>query len=175
MIAAFILGADKEEKTEKKVTVTKIKEEANTLYSPMEGTIVPLSDVPDETFASEVLGKGFAIQPSGKEVYAPFSGTVVQVMDTKHAIGIQSESGMEVLIHVGIDTVDMNGKGFSLNCAEGDKVECGQCLITFDPEEIRKAGHPDVTMVIVTNTFEYENINIEKTGKVSVMDKVLTV
>ena len=131
--------------------------------------------VPDETFASGVLGQGFAVRPSKPCVYAPFDGTVIQTMDTKHAVGFQSEDGMEVLIHVGIDTVDMNGEGFDLKCKEGDEIKRGQLLLSFDPEAIRKAGHPDITVVAVTNSFDYTSVNVEKTGTASAMDKVLTV
>lgn len=149
--------------------------EPNTLYAPLEGEIVPLEQVPDETFASGVLGQGFAVKPSKPCVYAPFDGTVIQTMDTKHAVGLQSKDGMEVLIHVGIDTVDMNGEGFDLKCKEGDEIKRGQLLLSFDPEAIRKAGHPDITVVAVTNSFDYKSVNVEKTGPAAAMDKVLTV
>ena len=96
-------------------------------------------------------------------------------MDSKHAIGIESNDGIEVLIHVGIDTVDMNGLGFELNCKEGDKVKLGQLLLTFDPKAIETAGHPTVTVVVVTNSDSYNSIDIEKAGDINAMDKVLTV
>lgn len=190
-VAAFFLGADKKEVKKGAASAgggnaegaaSRISPEAelpaaepNTLYAPLEGEIVPLEQVPDETFASGVLGQGFAVKPSKPCVYAPFDGTVIQTMDTKHAVGLQSEDGMEVLIHVGIDTVDMNGEGFDLKCKEGDEIRRGQLLLSFDPEAIRKAGHPDITVVAVTNSFDYTSVNVEKTGPSSAMDKVLTV
>ncbi len=190
-VAAFFLGADKKEvkkgaasagRGNAEEAASRIRPEAelpeaepNTLYAPLEGEIVPLEQVPDETFASGVLGQGFAVRPSKPCVYAPFDGTVIQTMDTKHAVGLQSEDGMEVLIHVGIDTVDMNGEGFDLKCKEGDEIKRGQLLLSFDPEAIRKAGHPDITVVAVTNSFDYTSVNVEKTGTASAMDKVLTV
>ena len=93
-------------------------------------------------------------------------------MDSKHAIGIESDDGIEVLIHVGIDTVDMNGLGFDLKCKEGDKVKLGQLLLTFDPKAIEAAGHPTIT-VVVTNSDTYNSINIQKLGMINATDKVI--
>lgn len=149
--------------------------EPNTLYAPLSGEAVPLAEVPDETFASGILGDGFAIKPSRPYVYAPFDGTVIQTMDSKHAVALRSTDGMEVLIHVGIDTVDMNGEGFTLSCKEGDEVKKGQLLLTFDPEAIKKAGHPDITVIAVANSMNYASVNVEKTGPVEAMEKALTV
>ena len=185
--AAFFLGAEKKPakaaagadgqgmETESETQVNLPAAEPNTLYAPLEGEVVPLEQVPDETFASGVLGQGFAVKPSKPCVYAPFDGTVIQIMDSKHAVGLQSKDGMEVLIHVGIDTVDMNGEGFDLKCNEGDEVKRGQLLLSFDPEAIRRAGHPDITVVAVTNSFDYASVNVEKTGPAEAMDKILTV
>ena len=185
--AAFFLGAEKKPakaaagadgqgmESQSETQVNLPAAEPNTLYAPLEGEVVPLEQVPDETFASGVLGQGFAVKPSKPCVYAPFDGTVIQTMDSKHAVGLQSKDGMEVLIHVGIDTVDMNGEGFDLKCNEGDEVKRGQLLLSFDPEAIRRAGHPDITVVAVTNSFDYASVNVEKTGPAEVMDKILTV
>lgn len=185
--AAFFLGAEKKPakapagadgqgmESQSETQVNLPVAEPNTLYAPLEGEVVPLEQVPDETFASGVLGQGFAVKPSKPCVYAPFDGTVIQTMDSKHAVGLQSKDGMEVLIHVGIDTVDMNGEGFDLKCKEGDEVKRGQLLLSFDPEAIRRAGHPDITVVAVTNSFDYASVNVEKTGPAEVMDKILTV
>lgn len=179
MVAAYILTKKVEKSTtgaDAKQNVTASEPaQTNTLYAPLSGKVVALKDVPDDTFASGVLGQGFAIEPDAPYVYAPFDGTIVQTSDTKHAIGILSNDGMEVLIHVGIDTVDMNGEGFTLHCAEGDKVNRGQLLITFDPNAIQKAGHPTVTMVIVTNSDDYQSLQVLKSGDCAAMDKVLTV
>ncbi len=146
-----------------------------TLYAPLTGTVIPLEEVPDETFSAGILGQGLAIQPDDPTVYAPFDGTVIQTVDSKHAVGLRSADGMEVLIHVGIDTVDMNGQGFTLYCKEGDAVKRGQRLLNFDPEAVKAAGHPTVTVVIVTNSDDYQAVKTLKTGPAAAMDPVLTV
>lgn len=149
--------------------------EKNTVYSPIQGDAIALTEVNDATFAGEVLGKGMAVVPQEGRVYAPFNGTIETVFDTKHAVGITSEDGVEILIHIGINTVELEGKFYTAHVNEGDKVKAGQLLISFDAEEIQKAGYDITTPVIVTNTDDYESVNMEKTGAVQVMDKVLTV
>lgn len=148
---------------------------AHTLYAPLTGTVIPLEEVPDETFSAGILGQGLAIRPDEPTVYAPFDGTVIQTVDSKHAVGLRSADGMEVLIHVGIDTVDMNGQGFTLYCKEGDTVKRGQRLLTFDPKAVEAAGHPTVTVVIVTNSDDYQAVKTLKTGPAAAMTPVLTV
>lgn len=148
---------------------------AHTLYAPMTGTVIPLEEVPDETFSSGILGQGLAIWPDDSAVLAPFDGTVIQTVDSRHALGLCSNDGMEVLIHVGIDTVDMKGQGFTLHCKEGDQIQRGQRLLTFDPKAIQAAGHPAVTVVVVTNSDDYQSIQTVKTGPTASMDPVLTV
>lgn len=148
---------------------------AHTLYAPLTGTVIPLEKVPDETFSAGILGQGLAIQPDDPTVYAPFDGTVIQTVDSKHAVGLRSADGMEVLIHVGIDTVEMNGQGFTLHCQEGEAVRRGQRLLTFDPKAIEAAGHPTVTVVIVTNSDDYKAVKTLKTGAAAAMDPILTV
>lgn len=147
----------------------------HTLYTPLSGTVIPLEEVPDETFSAGILGQGLAIRPDQSTVYAPFDGTVIQTVDSKHAVGLRSADGMEVLIHVGIDTVDMNGQGFTLYCKEGDAVKRGQRLLAFDPAAIQAAGHPTVTVVIVTNSDDYKNVIPLKTGPAAAMEPVLNV
>ena len=119
--------------------------------SPITGRIIPLDQIPDQVFSQGVLGEGVGIEPTGTEVLAPGDGTVCSVMeDSKHACGIQLDNGVEVLIHVGMDTVEMAGDGFQLHVQEGDRVRLGDKLITFDPEKIRRAGHPVTTAFVVT-------------------------
>lgn len=121
--------------------------------SPITGRIIPLEQIPDQVFSQGVLGEGVGIEPTGTEVLAPGDGTVCSVMeDSKHACGIQLDNGVEVLIHVGMDTVEMAGDGFQLHVQEGDRVRLGDKLITFDPEKIRKAGHPVTTAFVVTES-----------------------
>lgn len=182
MVAAWILTKKTEGKAETAApqapAADLIPEQASvprTMYAPMSGTVVELKDLPDETFASEVLGQGVGIQPEGNTVYAPFDGTVIQTVDSKHAVGLRSDDGMEVLIHVGIDTVDMNGQGFTLYCAQGDTVKRGQRLLTFDPQAIQAAGHPTVTAVLLTNSDDYPALAIRQPGPCQAMDALWTV
>lgn len=129
-----------------------------TLYSPMEGTTLSLSQVPDPTFADEILGKGIAILPSGNRAVSPVNGTITTVFNTKHAIGIQADNGAELLLHIGIDTVQLDGKYFEVSVKEGDKVTTGQELVTFDKEAIMKAGYSMITPMVVTNSSDYAEI-----------------
>lgn len=126
---------------------------SSAVKSPITGRIIPLDQIPDQVFSQGILGEGVGIEPTGTEVLAPGDGTVCSVMeDSKHACGIQLDNGMEVLIHVGMDTVEMAGDGFQLYMQEGDRVRLGDKLITFDPEKIRKAGHPVTTAFVVTES-----------------------
>ena len=129
-----------------------------TLQSPLTGELVALSDVPDEVFASGVLGKGIAVNPSEGKIFAPADSEVTTLFPTGHAIGLKTSKGTEILIHIGMDTVKMNGDGFKTHVAQGDKVKAGQLLIEFDIEKIQKAGYPIITPVIVTNTAEFKDI-----------------
>lgn len=149
--------------------------EKNTVYSPLKGQAIPLSQVKDETFAGEVLGKGAAVVPEEGKVYAPFDGTVDTVFETKHAVGLTSRDGVEILIHVGLNTVELNGKFYETHVKEGDMVKAGQLLTSFSMEDIRKAGYDITTPVIVTNSDDYEEVKQEKTGAVKKLDKLLTV
>ena len=126
------------------------------IKSPITGKIIPLEEIPDQVFSQGVLGEGVGIQPTGNEVLAPADGTICSVMeDSKHACGIQLDNGVELLIHVGMDTVSMNGEGFQLHVHEGDRVRLGDRLITFDPEKIRQAGHPTTTAFVVTEPGDF--------------------
>lgn len=141
--------------------------------SPLKGRVVTLADTGDELFASEALGQGIAIEPETGEVIAPFAGTVSAVMG--HAIGLECDNGLELLIHVGIDTVNLNGKGFDPKVTQGDHVEAGALLMKFDISLIREAGYPVVTPVIVTNSDEYAKVSGIAEGSVSQSDPMLKV
>ena len=147
--------------------------EAILVPTPIKGRVVTLADTGDEMFASEALGQGIAIEPETGEVIAPFAGTVSAVMG--HAIGLECDNGLELLIHVGIDTVNLNGKGFDPKVAQGDHVEAGALLMKFDISLIREAGYPVVTQVIVTNSDEYAKVSGIAEGSVSQSDPVLKV
>lgn len=134
------------------------------IFSPLKGKVIPISQVKDETFASEMLGKGVGIMPASNRVVAPFDGTVTTFFETKHAIGLTNQDGLEVLIHVGIDTVNLKGEHFQAFTKEGEVVKKGELLLEFDQKGIENAGYDSTTMVIVTNTDDYKNVNC-KTGQ----------
>ena len=173
---SWVLYKD-EEKAATVETETKceINVEPDSVYSPLKGEIIPLTEAPDKVFASEALGKGIAINPTEGKVVAPFNGTVAMLYDTKHAIGLVSEDGVEVLIHIGLDTVKLNGEHFTAHVAQGDKVSCGQTLVTFDMDAITKAGYPLVTPVIISNTPKFAEVSNVKMGNTDFSEKVLTV
>lgn len=155
--------------------VTPLKEiKQEIIASPLNGDILPLNQVPDEVFASGAMGKGIAINPSEGAVYAPTNGTVSLVFATKHAIGFQTENGAELLIHVGMDTVSLEGKGFNALVEVGDTVEAGQKLLEFDIDDIKASGLPTITPIIVTNTDVYEDILVSQEKTVKTGDYLLT-
>ena len=145
------------------------------LYSISEGTAILLSQVNDATFASEVLGKGIAVIPSKGEVVAPCDATVETVFDTKHAVGLSTENGMELLVHIGINTVELEGKYYTAHVKAGDHVKKGQLLISFDMDKIKDAGYDMTTPLIVTNSDDYKNVKILQEGSVTPSDKVLEI
>ena len=145
------------------------------IKSPMNGTVIPLSEVPDAVFSSEMLGKGFGVEPSEGKAYAPVDGEVTTVFDTKHAIGLMSKHGVELLIHIGMDTVKLNGKGFDVKVKTGDQVKAGDLLAEFDMDLIKSEGYPVTTAVVVTNTDDCEEIGEVRTGAATKDTEVLTV
>ena len=120
--------------------------------------MITLSEVNDPTFASETMGKGFAIIPSVGEVMAPFDGSITTLFPTKHAIGITSDSGEEILIHVGIDTVELNGKYFNALKEQGDKVKQGDKLLEVDFDGVKESGYDATVLFVVTNSQEYSSV-----------------
>lgn len=128
------------------------------IVSPMDGEVLSLKEVEDQVFSSELLGKGVAIKPNGEKVYAPCDATVESIFDTKHAIGLKMENGLEVMIHVGLDTVQLEGKPFELKTKVGTKVKQGDLLLEFDAKAIKDAGYSTVTPVIITNLEEEQDI-----------------
>ena len=133
---------------------------AGEILSPCEGTVIPREQIPDETFASGVLGDGVAINPTAEVVFAPFDGTISTVAESKHAVGISGAGDMELLIHVGVDTVAMNGDGFEVFVKEGDEVKAGDKLLTFDRKKIAAAGHPDCVVTLLTNAEDFDDFKI---------------
>lgn len=145
------------------------------VLSPLSGTIHPLADVPDPAFSSEAMGKGVAIKPSEGRVVAPFDGKVTVAFKKKHALAVVSDSGAEMLIHVGIDTVKLDGQYFTSHVKEGDVVTAGQLLLEFDVEQIAAAGYETVTPIIVTNSTDYEDVYALQKGDVQVQDELLQI
>ncbi len=131
------------------------------ISSPINGTLIPLNEINDPVFASGAMGRGIAVKnPEGK-VYSPFDGEITVFFPTKHAIGLKSNDGIELLIHVGMDTVKLNGEGFTSKAEAGDKVKRGQLLLEFDPNVIKKAGYETTTPVVVTNHADFGDITFE--------------
>lgn len=144
------------------------------IASPMIGQVVKLENVPDEVFASGAMGKGIAIDPADGTVVAPAAGEITLVFPTGHAIGMRTENGAEILIHVGMDTVSLAGKGFNTFVQVGDKVDAGQKLLEFDLATIREANLPVISPVIVTNSTEFEDVLTTQNARVNIGDYLLT-
>ncbi|MCI6676240.1 MAG: glucose PTS transporter subunit IIA [Clostridiales bacterium] len=162
--AAAAQESAKEEKSGPSTTV---------VYVPIKGKAIPLSEVADEVFSSGMLGEGAAIEPAEGRAVAPVTGTVEAVFDTKHAIGLKSDDGVEVLIHIGLDTVKLEGKYYDVKVKVGDRVTVGDLLVTFDIPSIKKAGYPVVTPVIISNTADYQQIKKAASGTVQETDALI--
>ena len=136
------------------------------LYAPVKGNVIARDSIPDATFAAGILGDG---------VVSPVDGEISTVVDSRHAVGISGPDGMELLIHVGVDTVNMKGEGFTCFVKEGDKVKAGQKLIAFDINKIVQAGYSPTTAVLLTNSDDYSNFMVKKMGRTERMEEMLTV
>lgn len=159
----------------KQIEQNQITSENKVVYSPIKGKVIPLNTVKDATFAGEYLGKGIAIQPEQGRVVAPFDGKVTVVMDTKHAIGITSNNGIEILIHVGMDTVQLNGKYYQTHVKVDDEVKKGDLLLTFEKENIIAEGYEVTTPVVITNTADFKQINVLTDKQAEEGDEVITI
>ena len=181
--ASWILGFDDPE--EEGAEETKEQEEAledteketkdSVVYSPLKGKVIPLEEVNDEVFSKGILGQGAAIIPEEGVVYAPFDGKIASVFDTKHAICLTSEDGVELLIHIGIDTVNLEGKPFHALKQSGDSIKKGDKILEFQIDEIKKAGYDTVTPVLVGNTDTYREIVSKKQGTVKSSEELIHV
>lgn len=145
------------------------------LKSPLKGTVVPLAQVPDETFASKILGDGVAIDPLEGILLSPVDGEVVQVFRTNHAVGLLSASGLEILLHVGIDTVKMNGEGFRALVKPGQKVKAGDRLLEFDLGLVKAKAKSAITPMVVTNMEVVKNLENRATGAIEAGQELLRV
>ncbi len=163
------------DKLRKKDDTNIVHTEKNTLYLPVEGEVIPLKEIEDNVISEGILGDGFGIRPSGETVYAPADGTVTTLVDSNHALGMMSDDGMEILIHVGMDTVDMHGDGFQILVRQDQKIKCGQELLRFDQAKIKAAGYPTTTAVVLTNSSEFSKIRLLATGKMEKLSPVMKV
>ena len=156
-------------------TAAEVASEAVTITSPLEGRAVPISEIPDPVFSTGAVGDGIAIEPTSNTVVCPADATVVTAPDSGHAFGLKLDSGVELLIHVGIDTVELGGKGFDVKVKAGDHVSAGQPLVVFDPTVIDEAGYSKITPVLVTNGFDYSNVTGIPADDVTTGTPVITV
>lgn len=161
-------------KAEEKADAASDKVTEETLTSPVNGTQILLAEVADETFASEMLGSTVAVEPADGKIVAPCDGEVSNIFETGHAVCITTEAGGELLIHIGIDTVKMDGKGFTKKVSDGDKVHAGDVLVEADLNEIKNAGYQTTTMMILTNTDEFANVEKAEPSEVKTTSKVMT-
>ncbi|MFP3885172.1 PTS glucose transporter subunit IIA [Priestia filamentosa] len=148
----------------KKLFGKKTREE--NITAPLTGRIFSLENVPDPVFSQKMMGEGFAIEPTNGEVVAPIDGEIIQLFHTKHAIGLKTENGTEIIIHVGLETVAMEGDGFTAHVKEGSKVKKGDKLLTVDLEKVREKAKSTVTPVVVTNSADSEKISLIATDSV---------
>ena len=172
-VAAAVPAAVPAVKTEEPAIDTSRDFDDNCVYSPLKGKAVAMKDVPDDTFAAEVLGLGAAVEPTEGKVVAPADGVVSTLFDTKHAIGLELKNGMEMLIHIGINTVELGGEGFTAHIADGEEFKRGQTLITFDPDFIKSKGYNITTPVIITNPDDYAEVKMTANGNVDFLDELV--
>lgn len=170
-IAAYFLNIPEQENEEKK----NISVKSQDIHSPVQGNIISLNQVKDKVFSSEALGKGIAVIPEEDIIYAPISGEIVTLFPTHHAIGIKADNGVEVLIHIGIDTVELEGKYFESFIKQGECVQVGQKLISFDRQKIKEKGYDDTVVMIVTNSDHYLEVIPSQEKNVTYEETCLTV
>ncbi|CYU69123.1 PTS transporter subunit EIIC [Streptococcus suis] len=175
-ILAYFLGVDEETSTVNLEKVAPGISSRKNVFSPLSGQILPLEKVNDATFSKKMLGEGVAIIPKDGKVYAPFDGAVTSLFPTKHAIGLTSDEGVELLIHFGLETVELKGRGFVSHVSDGEKVEKGQLMLEVDVEMLVAEGYDIVTPVVVTNTQEYLDVLLLSTKEeVNYADDLLAV
>jgi len=172
-LAAFLNGGQAPAKTEEAAPAADAAPKK--VFAPLKGKVIAASEISDPMFAAEALGKCAAIIPEEGRVEAPFDGTGELMYDTGHAVAVTSDDGIEVLIHIGVDTVKLDGKGFTPHCKTGDKVSKGDLLVEFDRDVIKAAGYDNVTPVIVTNTDDYTEVKAVEPGEVNEGDQILEI
>ena len=187
IVIAFVLGVvltyivgfedpiDEEEIEEDKEINNELKAGREVITSPINGVAIPLTEVKDAAFGSEMLGKGIGIVPVEGKVYSPFDGTVEALFATKHAIGLKSNNGVEMLIHIGLDTVKLEGQGFTAHINQGDKVKKGDLLVEFDIDFIESKGYDLTTPVVISNTADYLDIFITENKSLQIDEEAITI
>ena len=153
---------------------SKKEENTNDFAAVVSGKIIPLTAVNDDVFSKGMMGTGVAIVPDDDVIVAPCDGEVTMLFPTMHAFGMKNEDGVEILVHIGIDTVKIDGKGFTKKVSDGDKVHAGDILVEADLEEIKNAGYQTTTMMILTNTDEFGNVTKAEPAEVKTTSKVMT-
>ncbi|MGX7245216.1 PTS sugar transporter subunit IIA [Enterococcus quebecensis] len=143
-----------------------------TLYAVAKGNLIPISEVKDPVFSQKMMGDGFAIIPETGEIYSPIEGEVLSVFQTKHAVGMKMGNGLEILLHMGIDTAELNGEPFDIKVSEGSKVSRGTLIAKVDLEFITSAGKATDMVVVITNMDLVKSFNLTRTGPINVEDEV---
>ncbi|NYE08780.1 PTS system glucose-specific IIA component [Bacillus niacini] len=150
------------------------KKEKLKVVAPVNGAIIPLEEVPDPVFSQKMMGEGIAILPSEGNVYSPVDGTVILIASTKHAVGIRANDGTEILLHVGLETVALNGKGFRVGVNEGDKISVGQMIMEADWEYISKNAKSKIIPIVITNSEDKQFILTEEENAVQGKTVIIT-
>ena len=148
--------------------------EKKEILAPVSGKVIPMSQVADPTFSQEILGKGVAVIPSEGRIVAPASGEVVVMFETKHAVSIKADNGAELIVHIGLDTVNLKGEYFEAHVKQGDRVQAGDLLITADLEQIRAAGYDVITPVLICNTPDFPDMVCHTGMQVKPADPIIT-
>lgn len=174
-IFAYVAGIKENKPNENKVNKIEVKAGDHIVASPMEGNVIDLTEVEDKIFSQELIGKGAAIQPTSGKVFAPFDGRIETLLKSKHAIGIMSKDGVECLIHVGLDTVNLEGKYYTAHVKQEQEVKKGDLILEFDLEKIKEAGYEVITPVVITNTNQFEDVLMIKAGSCKVGESLLQV
>lgn len=134
------------------------------LYNPVDGEVIPIEEVSDPVFSQKMMGDGFGVEPTNGDVYSPIKGEVVSVFPTKHAVGLKADNGIEVLVHIGVDTVELDGAPFEVFVSEGDKVSDTTKLATVDLEALKAANKPDTVIIVFTNMDDVDNYSLTSMG-----------
>nr|WP_314466510.1 PTS glucose transporter subunit IIA [uncultured Clostridium sp.] len=152
----------------------RIPAEKNTVYAPVAGELIALSEFPDECFSEGILGQGCGIRPGEAVVKAPFNGKVISLQESCHALGLLSDDGLELLVHVGVDTVSMGGQGFTPLVELGDQIVTGQELLKFSTAKIQAAGYDTSVAVVLTNSDDYSTVKVKGPGSVYFGNSIIT-